>query len=130
MSNLNEVLLVTLHVEHLEHRKIMAFRSEQRALLAELLYATTLSLHAKAHPQISNDEKMGLYTLCHALDGTKIIHYIRHAEGADLRSQSQFLRGKAMKGVHLPVHAKFQRSEFLPDPLCKDKCSILTGRRC
>lgn len=40
-----------------------------------------------------SEEMVGLYTLCHMMDGKKLIHHVTHAKGANLSTQSQFLRG-------------------------------------
>lgn len=117
MANLEAVLLCMLNNgEPGNLWKVKELLPHQEAPLAELVYAITLSLTANRHPQIMSKETVGLYTLCHMMDGKKLIHYVTHAKGANLSTQSQFLRDAAMK-TFKAKHAKFQRAEFLPDLL-------------
>lgn len=45
------------------------------------------------------------------MKGKKLVHYIRHAKGANLSTQSQFLRSTA---VRKDPDGMCQRAEFLP----------------
>ena len=126
MSNprLKETLLVMFNNGEPQHLwKIMALRPEQLAPWRSCCTRPRSAWRPWRTPRSavtrSSSEPPSEGGPVHALSRAgwhKVIHYIRHAEGANLSPQPQFPRGAAMKAFDA-LHAKFQRSEFLPDPL-------------
>lgn len=94
MANLEDDLLCMLNNgEPRDLWKVKELLPHQEAPLVSCCTRSRSSLTAKRHPQIMSEEMVGLYTLCHMMDGKKLIHYVTHAKGANLSTQSQFLRG-------------------------------------